>query len=66
MRINRIKLATEMARRDMTVTKLSELAGISRLTASNIKRGASCSSETAVKIAKDFNTSLESLTEQEE
>ena len=66
MRINKIKLSNEMARRDLTVKMLSELAWISRLTASNIKRGASCSSETAVKIAKVFNTSLESLTEQEE
>ena len=41
MRIDRVKLVSEMTRRDMTVIKLSQLAGISRLTASNVKRGAS-------------------------
>lgn len=52
MRIDRVKLISEMARRDMTVVKLSQLAGISRLTASSVKRGASCSAETVFKIAK--------------
>lgn len=32
MRIDRIKLVTELARRDMTQKKLAELAGISRAT----------------------------------
>lgn len=63
MRIDRVKLISEMARRDMTVIKLSQLAGISRLTASNVKRGASCSTETAAKIAKVFNVPVESLLE---
>ena len=32
MRIDRIKLATELAKRDMTQTRLAELAGVSRTT----------------------------------
>ena len=65
MRIDRVKLVSEMTRRDMTVIKLSQLAGISRLTASNVKRGASCSAETAAKITKVFNMPLEALIETE-
>lgn len=65
IRIDRVKLVSEMTRRDMTVIKLSQLAGISRLTASNVKRGASCSAETAAKIAKVFNMPLEALIETE-
>ena len=65
MRIDRVKLVSEMTRRDMTVIKLSQLAGISRLTASNVKRGASCIAENAAKIAKVFNRPLEALIETE-
>lgn len=63
MRIDRVKLISEMARRDLTVIKLAELAGLSRLTVSGVKRGASCSNETALKIAKVFNIPVESLLE---
>ncbi|MCR2021079.1 hypothetical protein AALH30_21680 [Blautia pseudococcoides] len=31
MRIDRVKLVTELAKRDMTQKKLAEIAGISRL-----------------------------------
>lgn len=65
MRIDRIKLITEMARRGLTSQKLSEMAGLSRVTLSSVKRGASCSAETAAKIAKVFNMPLEALIETE-
>lgn len=55
MRINRVKLILEMARRDMTIIKLAQLAGVSRLTVSSVKRGASCSAETVFKISKALN-----------
>ena len=32
MRIDRIKLVTELAKRDWTITKLAELSGVSRVT----------------------------------
>lgn len=51
MRIDRIKLITEMARQDMTQLRLVELSGLSRGTISGIQNGRSCSSRSAVKIA---------------
>ena len=51
MRIDREKLAVAMVRRDLNVTRLSELSGLSRPTISAIKSGKSCSSETAYKLA---------------
>lgn len=63
MRINRIKLITEMTRRDMTQLRLVELTGVSRATISGIQNGRSCSSSTAVKIADALNVPLETLLE---
>lgn len=63
MRIDRVKLISEMARRDMTVIKLAQLAGVSRLTVSSVKRGASCSSGTVFKIAKALNVDPADLLE---
>lgn len=63
MRINRVKLVTEMARQDMTQLKLAELTGISRATISGIQNGRSCSSRSAVKIADALNVPLETLLE---
>lgn len=51
MRIDRIKLVTELARQDMTQAKLAELAGISRATVNYIKSGKSCTDEVGHKIA---------------
>ncbi|WP_418538480.1 helix-turn-helix domain-containing protein [Phascolarctobacterium faecium] len=55
MRIDRVKLILEMTRRGLTSQKLSEMAGLSRVTLSSVKRGASCSSGTVFKIAKALN-----------
>lgn len=52
MRIDRIKLVTELARRDMTQKQLAEIAGVSRATVNYIKAGKSCSDEVGQKIAK--------------
>ena len=54
MRIDRIKIVTEMAKRDLTATRLAELAGISRITVSYVKNGKSCSKETAEKLMSIF------------
>lgn len=63
MRINRIKLVTEMARQDMTQLRLVEMSGVSRATISGIQNGRSCSSRSAVKIADALNVPLETLLE---
>nr|DAM40301.1 MAG TPA: helix-turn-helix domain protein [Caudoviricetes sp.] len=63
MRIDRIKLITEMARQDMTQLRLVELSGVSRATISRIQNGRSCSSRSAVKIADALGLSLETLLE---
>ena len=63
LRIDRIKLVTEMARQDMTQLKLAELTGMSRATISGIQNGRSCSSRSAVKIADALKVPLETLLE---
>lgn len=63
MRIDRIKLITEMARRDITQLQLAKLTGASRATISGVQNGRSCSSKTAVKIADALKVPLEELLE---
>lgn len=63
MRIDRIKLVTEMARQDMTQFQLVELSGVSRATISGIQNGRSCSSRSAVKIADALKVPIETLLE---
>lgn len=63
MRIDRIKLITEMARQDMTQLRLVELSGVSRATISGIQNGRSCSSRSAVKIADALKVPLKTLLE---
>ncbi|WP_455055480.1 helix-turn-helix transcriptional regulator [Merdimonas faecis] len=63
MRIDRVKLITEMARQEITQLKLVELSGVSRATISGIQNGRSCSSRSAVKIADALNVPLETLLE---
>lgn len=64
MRIDRVKLTTEMARQDMTQLKLAELSNVSRATISGIQNGRSCSSRSAVKIAGALNIPIEQLLEE--
>lgn len=52
MRIDRIKFVSELAKKDMTIKRLSEISKVSAATLSCIKNGKSCSSGTAQKIAK--------------
>lgn len=51
MRIDRVKLIAEMARRDISCNRLVELAGVSRPTLTAVRSGKSCSKETAEKLA---------------
>lgn len=63
MRIDRVKLATEMARADVGVNALAARAGVSRATVTAIKTGKSCNMETAAKLAAALNIPLNCLAE---
>jgi putative transcriptional regulator len=65
MRINRVQLATELARKDINIKKLSELSGLSRVTVSNVKCGKTCSSSTARKIANALDVDIKALLQKE-
>lgn len=63
MRIDRIKLLTELAKQDMTQKRLAELSGVSRATINYIRAGKSCSDVVGNKIAKALNVQIEKLLE---
>lgn len=63
MRIDRVKLVTELTRQDMTQKALAEKAGVSRVTINCIKGGKSCSDEIGQKIAKALGVDLKKLLE---
>lgn len=63
MRIDRVKLVTELAKQDLTQKRLAELAGVSRATINCIRSGKSCSEEIGSKIAKALNVPIEKLLE---
>ncbi len=63
MRIDRIKLATELAKRDMTQTRLAELAGVSRTTINYVRAGKSCTDEVGQKIAKALGVEVTEIIE---
>lgn len=63
MRIDRIKLVTELAKRDMTQKRLAELSGVSRATINSIRGGKSCSDEVGQKIADALEVKLEKIME---
>ena len=63
MRLNRMKLITELVNQDLSQTQLAEKAGISRVTLNGIKNGKSCSDKSAFKIAEALNVSIEQLHE---
>lgn len=63
MRIDRVKLVSELTKRDMTQKRLAELAGISRASVNYIKSGKSCSDIVGVKIADALGVPIEKLLE---
>lgn len=63
MRIDRIKLISELARRDMTQTMLAELSGVSRSTISYVCGGKSCSDNVGNSIADALDVKIEKLLE---
>lgn len=63
MRIDAIKLTTELMRQDMTQKKLAEKAGVSRTTINYIKGGKKCSEEVGKKIAKALGVDVTEIIE---
>lgn len=51
VRIDRVAMIAEMARREMNCNRLAELSGLSRGTITSVKTGKSCSRGTAEKLA---------------
>lgn len=65
MRIDRVKFAAALARRDVGVKRLAELAGISRVTVSSVKCGKTCSPDTARAIAHALGVDVAEIAESE-
>lgn len=63
MRIDRIKLVTELAKRDMSQKRLAELSGVSRATINYVRAGKSCSDEVGQKIAKALGVDVTDILE---
>ena len=63
MRIDRVKLVSELTRQELTQKRLAEISGVSRATTNYIKSGKSCSEEIGKKIAKALNVPIENLLE---
>lgn len=63
MRIDRIKLVTELAKREMTQKRLAELSGVSRATINYVRAGKSCTNEVGQKIAQALGVTTKELIE---
>lgn len=63
MRIDRIKLVTELARRDLTQCELAKMASVSRATIGYIKAGKSCSDDVGNKIAQALGVDVSEILE---
>lgn len=63
MRIDRIKLVSELKRRDMTQKRISELSGVSKATINYICAGKSCTDEVGQKIAEALGVDVTEIIE---
>lgn len=63
MRIDKVKLVSELTRHDMTQKQLAELAGVSRVTVNYIKCGKSCSDEVGKKLAAALGVDVTEILE---
>jgi len=63
MRIDRVKLATELAKKDWSVQELAKESGVSRATVSYIKNGKSCSAVTAIRLAEALGVEVMDILE---
>lgn len=51
VRIDRVSMIAEMARKDINCNRLVELSGVSRGTVTAVRNGKSCSKQTAERLA---------------
>ena len=65
MQIDRVKLIAEMARQRMTVKRLSELSGASRVTITSVRAGKYCSDLTGNAIARALGVDVAEIIETE-
>lgn len=63
MRIDRIKLIAEMARKELTVKALAEKALVSRMTVSAMRCGKSVNENSARRVAQALGVEIEDLLE---
>ena len=63
MRIDRVKLVSEIKRRDMTQKRVSELSGVSRTTINYICAGKSCTDEVGQNIAQALGVDVTEIIE---
>lgn len=64
MRVDRMKLAAELVRKDLTQAELAKIAGVSRITISNVKNGKSCSDAVGFKIARALGVDVKEILEE--
>ncbi len=64
MQIDRVKLITEMARRNLKVKEIAELAGLSRFTVTAVRGGRPCSEYTALNIARALGVDVTEIMEE--
>lgn len=64
MRIDRVKLITEMARQNLKVKQLADLAGVSRMTITAVRSGKSCNSNSALRIARALGVDMAEIAEE--
>lgn len=64
MRIDRVRLITEMARRELGVNALAAKCSMSRATVTAVKTGKTCSEQTARKLAGGLGVPLAALLEE--
>ena len=61
MRLDRVKVITELAKRDLKKKDLAERSGFARVTVSRICNGNGCNTNTAKAIAEALGVTVEDL-----
>lgn len=66
MRIDRVKLITEMAKKNISTLELAEKSGVSRVTITAIRGGKACRPATGICIANSLGVDVTDLLETED
>ena len=61
VRIDRVAMIAEMARKEINCNRLVELSGVSRVTVTAVRNGKSCSRGTVEKLAAGLGVPVEAL-----